>query len=293
MRKLLLLLFLSFTVNAFTQLLNYLPINGLIAYYPFNGNANDESGNGNDGTVNGPVLTKDRFLQSNNAYSFTQGTDLICTSTSYPPPTALTYSIWFKTSSLLGGQLIGFNSGQCIHGGQWDRTIWIDSNKIVFYTFSGEEVRQEANAMLIDSNWHHCVVTMDSNGSKIYVDGKLLSTSATQNTAENFQGYFRIGGLSPNDVNNSLIGTYDEVGIWNRALSEEEIALLYKNQGAIVLGNVGVNVTNPQRNFHINDVLRLEPRTAPPINPAEGDIYYDATLKKLRVFDGTTWQNCW
>ena len=34
---------------------------GLVAYYPFNGNANDESGNGNDGTVNGATLTADRF----------------------------------------------------------------------------------------------------------------------------------------------------------------------------------------------------------------------------------------
>ena len=34
---------------------------GLVAYYPFNGNANDESGNGNNGTVNGATLTADRF----------------------------------------------------------------------------------------------------------------------------------------------------------------------------------------------------------------------------------------
>ena len=43
---------------------------GLIAYYPFNGNANDESGNGNDGTVNGATLTNDRFGNEDSAYSF-------------------------------------------------------------------------------------------------------------------------------------------------------------------------------------------------------------------------------
>jgi hypothetical protein len=43
---------------------------GLIAYYPFNGNANDESGNGNDGIANGVVLTEDRFGNPNNAYDF-------------------------------------------------------------------------------------------------------------------------------------------------------------------------------------------------------------------------------
>lgn len=58
-------------------------------------------------------------------------------------------------------------------------------------------------------------------------------------------------------------------------------------------GNVGINVVTPQRNLHIKDVIRLEPRSQAPENPAEGDMYYDGTLKKLRVFDGTSWQNCW
>ncbi|MBK8699434.1 MAG: beta-lactamase family protein [Saprospiraceae bacterium] len=58
-------------------------------------------------------------------------------------------------------------------------------------------------------------------------------------------------------------------------------------------GNVGINVIIPQRNLHIKDVLRLEPRTQAPDDPMEGDVYYDGILKKLRVFDGTSWQNCW
>src|SRR5208282_3677527 len=44
--------------------------NGLVVYYPFNGNAKDASGNGNDGTVDGAVLTADRFGHANSAYSF-------------------------------------------------------------------------------------------------------------------------------------------------------------------------------------------------------------------------------
>ena len=48
----------------------YLPTNGLVGYWPFNNNANDESGNGNNGTVNGATLTTDRFGSSNSAYLF-------------------------------------------------------------------------------------------------------------------------------------------------------------------------------------------------------------------------------
>ncbi|MBN2011166.1 T9SS type A sorting domain-containing protein [candidate division KSB1 bacterium] len=51
------------------------PLNAkVLAYYPFNGNANDESGNGNNGFVYGPVLTEDRYGNSNSAYYF-DGTD--------------------------------------------------------------------------------------------------------------------------------------------------------------------------------------------------------------------------
>ncbi len=48
-------------LQAQTQIPSYVPTNGLVGWWPFNGNANDESGNGNNGTVNGASLTSDRF----------------------------------------------------------------------------------------------------------------------------------------------------------------------------------------------------------------------------------------
>jgi hypothetical protein len=51
--------------------------NGLVGYWPFCGNANDASGNGNNGTVNGPTLTADRFGAANNAYSFDGVNDVV------------------------------------------------------------------------------------------------------------------------------------------------------------------------------------------------------------------------
>ncbi|MEO7725378.1 MAG: hypothetical protein ABIU29_11955 [Chthoniobacterales bacterium] len=57
-------------------------------------------------------------------------------------------------------------------------------------------------------------------------------------------------------------------------------------------GNLGIGIT-PARPLHVSDVMRLEPRASPPTASAEGDLYYDRTLRKLRVYDGTVWQNCW
>jgi hypothetical protein len=64
MRKSILFLALGIiltTQSLFAQVPSYVPSNGLVGYWPFNGNANDESGTGNNGTVNGAVLTTDRF----------------------------------------------------------------------------------------------------------------------------------------------------------------------------------------------------------------------------------------
>ena len=61
-----LFLFIFFTIDAFCQF----PTNGLVGYWPFNGNANDESNNGHNGTVSGATLVADRFGNVNSAYNF-------------------------------------------------------------------------------------------------------------------------------------------------------------------------------------------------------------------------------
>ena len=58
-------------------------------------------------------------------------------------------------------------------------------------------------------------------------------------------------------------------------------------------GNTGLGTQVPARTLHVKDVMRLEPRSSAPASPSKGDIYFDDTLNKLRVFDGTVWQNCW
>jgi hypothetical protein len=109
-KKLLLLSFglLMTTQMIFSQVPSYVPSNGLVGYWPFNGNANDESGNGNNGTVNGATLTTDRFGNANSAYSFDGLNDYIdCgNSTSVSTPTNFTFSVWinplFSRSQRLG-----------------------------------------------------------------------------------------------------------------------------------------------------------------------------------------------
>ncbi len=58
-------------------------------------------------------------------------------------------------------------------------------------------------------------------------------------------------------------------------------------------GNFGIGILEPQRKLHINDVMRLEPRSTAPDNPAEGDIYMDSNDHVLKVYNGTEWKSCW
>ena len=93
--------------SANAQVPSYVPTGGLVGWWPFNGNANDESGNGNNGTENGAALTTDRFGTANASFSFNafnwtwgSGGDFI-----YVPynsnfnSSQITVSVWFSKSS--------------------------------------------------------------------------------------------------------------------------------------------------------------------------------------------------
>ena len=97
LKKLLLLSVLLIAGSSFGQVPNYVPTNGLLGWWPFNGNANDESGNGNDGTVNGATLTTDRFGVSNKAYDIIPGQYIgvnDAPSLNFPETDALSVSVW-------------------------------------------------------------------------------------------------------------------------------------------------------------------------------------------------------
>ena len=75
-----------------------IPSEGLVAYYPFNGNADDESQFNNHGTVNGAILTTDRFGNNDRAYSFDGDGDSILSDYIIEPQSTMTFSFWAKTT---------------------------------------------------------------------------------------------------------------------------------------------------------------------------------------------------
>ena len=91
---------LCMTAHVMAQAPSYVPSNGLVGWWPFNGNANDESGNGNNGTVNGATLTTDRFGISNKAYNF-DGIDDFIDLQNLTSNQDFSYSLWFNAAEII------------------------------------------------------------------------------------------------------------------------------------------------------------------------------------------------
>jgi hypothetical protein len=219
---------------------------GLVAYYPFNGNANDESGNGNNGTVYGATLTSDRFGNTDSAYSF-DGLDDYIEVPNDPSlnPSAVTVSAWFKTHSY-------GSPGWC----NFPTLIFKQSPKDVDNTYyviallndyqgwpigclssgtwsvSGPNVYVWSQQPLPLDEWHHVVATMNSTEVREYIDGQLQGVSSTGFPLDPGSRPLYIGytGMFCGAYWNGLI---DEVRIYNRALSEAEIEELYSESSGL------------------------------------------------------------
>ncbi len=217
------------------------PLNGLVAWYPFNGNANDESGNGGDGTVNGALLTNDRAGNTNSAYNFDGVDDYILGSSSNFPSGNRTISIWYMGNTLgesaVGKQLFGYGGGSC--GTSWmmyfdypieaPGNLGIEGHCTAFRNVT--PYPQPAN-----NSWHLASVTYDGTNIKVYFDGTLSYTIAAAVTATNVAGKkFGIGAsvvpsgdiIYTDPVWPKFNGKIDDVGVYNRALSEAEVLQLY------------------------------------------------------------------
>lgn len=207
--------------------LNDLPANlqnGITTYYSFCGNTNDVSGNNNNGTLTTGSFTTDRFGNSNSALSLTTNSSLVCSSNLYSGPQTFTISVWLKTNSADYGRVVVFDESECDHINNWDRTIFINDGQAGFYVFPGSIQNITGGPNIADNKWHHLAATLSSEGMKLYVDGLLVASNAVVTSAQNFNGYWRVGSFQ----NTTPIGDYDDILIYNRALSASEIQQLYQ-----------------------------------------------------------------
>ncbi|MDM8559380.1 LamG domain-containing protein [Candidatus Parabeggiatoa sp. HSG14] len=216
---------------------------GLVAYYPFNGNANDVSGNENHGTVKGATLTKDRFGKSKSAYRFDGDNDCILANdtNSLDIQNSISLLAWLKTDGL---HKVGYGMIVAKHFTHDARAYALyDVNDIG----SGKGLRLnlcEPNNVChslpdkpIDNAWHFVTGTYNKSSEtmKLYIDAVLVSENKIgqidlmQTSIPLSIGCY----LDSNDGSKRRAffhGIIDDIRIYNRALTDVEIQSLYKQR---------------------------------------------------------------
>jgi hypothetical protein len=238
-KQLLILTTALLSINVIAQVPNYVPTNGLVGWWPFNGNANDESGNGNNGTVNGATLTADRFGAAGKAYGFDGISNYIEVPSSPGLSVSATYSIsvWSYISS--------FNSGgfpyqpaivSKIDGGDWYGGFEIRASSDVtggpkFLSTSGNIGGNNFSPAVPNNNineWYNIIATYDGSMVRCFINGVCMDSigiSGNLQTSTIPLRFGRRGGGPSFDC--WFTGLLDDIGIWNRALTQCEIQDLY------------------------------------------------------------------
>ena len=250
---------------AVAQVPNYVPTDGLVGYWPFDGNANDASGNGNNGTVNGGTngtisYTFDRLGNNNAAISFESNpiwnslgpfieldnTENLLVNTDF----TINYFVNISNSNLTG-EII--NKGPDNVSGNFI-SVALDNNIL-------ENGVSQIGAVY-DTNFPNDIwkmVTIRNNEGfwEIYIDASLTASSQIGNITNNSNVY-NLGAMPSGGSNGSFWpfqGMLDDIGFWNRPLTKEEITTLYESE--VLSTNTAtyesnINIYPNPANDHIN-----------------------------------------
>lgn len=209
--------------------------NGLVAFYPFTGNAIDSSGNGNNGLVVGAILSTDRLGNTNSCYSFDGNGDYInCgNATSINLTGSISIHAWifannFNTDHGIISKMItsstspfGIITNSPFSVAPLNRIRWDIGNNFIFTN------------PISSNQWINVITTYDVNTKvkNIYLNGVLSASGISSATSipTNTDNLY-IGAHQPTNISTwSWDGKIDEVRIYNRVLTNTEIDYLSKH----------------------------------------------------------------
>jgi hypothetical protein len=259
------------TITMAQSVPSYVPTNGLVGWWPFNGNANDESGNGNNGTVTGAVLTSDKLGNMNSAYHFDGiGDNIFITNSFFDNGWPnWTISIWYNLDQIQNpnngnSSHILFNTEP--HTGLAMDLNWGSSNKYSIFLGNGtpssswNSLFNNSSAQNISLNsWENVVLQKTSNSYSLFINGVLdtIWTSPTSISSYLYKMYF--GACVPSISNEVIIGSIDDIGIWDRALSQQEITDLFNGC------QLTVNTQPNSQTININNTAQFIVGSSDPI----------------------------
>ena len=222
----------------------------LVAFWKFNGDVKDASGNKHDGTLTKghafwgagmPTLTKDRYGVANMAYHFDKGGNIeVPFATSLNPAKEMTISLWVKSDSI-------WDNSYLISLSRWNgfKLNLQGTNKVFFTVHTADDKfldRDNASPELAISKWYHVVVTFKSGEMVFYVNGTMVKTwtdtpgdfSAVTNTNLTIgqdlpTSKYTLSDKDPNYLNwgGFFKGDMDDVRMYNAVLTSTQVTSIY------------------------------------------------------------------
>lgn len=149
-------------------------------------------------------------------------------------PNTFSTEAWIKTTTTVGGKIIGFGNALNTLSDNVDRHVYMDNLGRIHFGAAPKGSRRTVNsaASYNDGAWHHVVATLGANGMQLYVDGVRVAGRTDTTTGQSFDGYWRIGGDNltswPSRPSSRYFqGAIDEVAIYPAALSAEAVKTHY------------------------------------------------------------------
>jgi len=194
-----------------------IPAEGLIAYWPFNGNPSDSSGNGHYGMLHGSILVNDRFMLEDKAYSFNHSNNDYIQTDIYDSVLANYTAVgWFYWNGKDNSHAIGtyLEAGK---GWAWK----VYNNKVRFYQ---KNIAFNSTYDIVPMTWFHVSISFDGSVARLYMNGEENSSQPVSGST----GETLVIGAIPKYLSEfNWDGYIDEVLIYDRALSSDEIFNLY------------------------------------------------------------------
>ena len=257
----------------------------LVAFYPFNGNAQDASGNGNHGTVYGAQLTSDRNGIPNSAYSF----DGLTSSIEVPNSSSLNFQQAASINCWMNvGRFYDREQYPLSHGNWENRWKISISNQRVRWTIKTTAGIKDLDSEteILAGRWYNVTAWYDGSDIELYLDGELDAFGSWSGTILPATIALTIGKVLPNNSSYNFNGILDDIRLYNYALAYDSIRTLAG----------GTSGVRDDRRRPLPERIVLEQNAPNPVSATSGaastritfaipDAAYRSGVVMLKVFD--------
>ncbi len=214
-----------------------------VLHFPFEGNANDLSGYGNHGSVNGAILTEDRFGILENAYLFDGVNDYIrvANNSSLNFQEEISVSFWMRVDKLYDRESFPVSHGSWEN--RWKISI-IPQKNLRWTLKSSTGIKDLDSSIKLEENYYYHIVTLyDGFDFEIYINGNLDAHTTFSGDINQTSIDLTIGQILPTNNAYNFKGVIDDLRIFDSAINTEQIEKLY-NESSDIYDSFGKKIPN-------------------------------------------------